>query len=79
VLRLLSTGQLYPQDIFMVLISVKMHSAAWRITSMTRLGNEPTAFLLVAQSLNRLRHHLPPTRDSFVYTSDLTTVKKNFD
>ena len=68
-LSALRTGRLYPQEIFLVFISVKRlsqsqgHSAAERIMSikipMTPSGMEPATFRLVEQCLNQMRHRAP--------------------
>ena len=61
-LSALSTGRLYPQEMFLVLISVRDssqpqgHNAAGGIMSMTLSGIEPATFRFVAQGLNQLRH-----------------------
>ena len=76
-LSTLGAGHLYPQEIFLVLISVrgwveswpKGHSEAGRIMSMknsvTPVGIEPAAFRLVVQCLDKQRHHMPHTVEKY--------------
>ena len=58
------TGRLYLQEIFLVLISVRGHSAAGKIKSMENLndpppsGIEPATLRLVAQCFDQLQHRV---------------------
>jgi hypothetical protein len=75
-LSFLCTGCLYPKEMFLVLISVRREGLCqWKVP-VAPLGIEPANFRLVAQSLNQLRHRMPPIKSTGLAIRD--TVRSHY-